>query len=226
MVRTLVFASIVTCCAAASADPLFQTLPKDGTGAKFHINLVINGKEQVRTWQIRSTGGREHEGKPARWIELLGEAYDGASVKYRLLIPEAAFGRGKHPIEKAVEVWRKFGDRSAEKIDDFKNADLFLYTLLSGPGDDVRKLDGKEKVQWQKGAFDCDVLVGSTRLALGGLDVEIKHRSFYSDEAPFRFAGTEQNFKYTVNGKTDNVRLEAKLIEIQAQQLSAFPDVK
>jgi hypothetical protein len=156
---------------------------------------------------------------------LLGEAYEGPPVKYRLLIPEDAFGKGKHPIEKAVEAWRKIGERPAEKIDDFKNADLFLYTLLSGPGDDVRKLDKKEKVQWQKGAFDCDVLVGSTRLAIGLVDVEIKHRSFYSDDAPFRFAGTEQEFQITVNGKTDTARLEAKLVEVQSQQKSAFPEL-
>lgn len=226
MLRSLVLCVVAAWTASAFADPLFQTLPKDGTGAKFHVNLLRNGDEQVRTWQIYSTGVRQHEGKPARWIELHGEAFNGFPVKYKLLIPEAAFGKGKHPIEKTVEAWQRFGDQPPTKVDDFKTADLFLYTLLSGPGDDVRKLDKTEKVQWQKGAFDCDVLEGSSRLAIGALDVSIKHRSLYSDKAPFRFAGTKQDFEVTVNGKTDKARLEAVLVEILAQQPTAFPDVK
>ncbi len=180
----------------------------------------------MRTWQVRSTGGRLHAAKPARWIELLGEAYQGPSIKYRLLIPEEAFGKGKYPIEKAVEAWQKFGEEPAQKVDDFKTADLFLYTLLSGPGDHVKKLDRKEKVQWQKGALDCDVLAGSTRLTVGAFDVEIKHRSFYSDDGPFRFAGTEQDFQITVNGKTNTAWLEAKLVEVQPGQPTTFPELK
>ena len=226
MLRTLVLFAVVAWTASASADPLFQTLPKDGTGAKFHINMLLNGTEQVRTWQIYSTGVRQYEGKPARWIELHGEAFGGISVKYKLLIPEAEFGKGKHPIEKTVEAWRRLGDEAPEKIDDFRNVDLFLYTLLSGPGNDVRKLDKTEKVQWQKGAFDCDVLEGSSRVALGAFDVSITHRSLYSDNAPFRFAGTKQDFEITVNGKTDKARLEAVVVEILEQQPTAFPDVK
>ena len=98
--------------------------------------------------------------------------------------------------------------------------------MLSGPGDEVRKLDRKEKVQWQKGAFECDVLEGSSSLKLGGLDVSIKHRTLYNDKAPFRFAGTRQDFEITVIGKTYKARLEAVLDEILEKQTTAFPDVK
>ncbi len=226
MIRSLVFGFVIASTTVALADPLFQTLPKDGTGAKFHVNMLLNGNEQTRTWQIRSTGTRKHEGKPARWIELDGEAFNGFPIKYKLLIPESAFGKGKHPIEKTVEAWQKPGDQPPEKVDDFRNVDLFLYTLLSGPGDNVRKLDEKETVQWQKGAFDCDVLQGSSRLKLGALDVAIKHRTFYSDKAPFRFAGTKQDFEITVNGKTDRAHLEAVLDEVLENQPTAFPEVK
>jgi len=226
MLRGLVVVAILAVAEFVFADPLFQTLPKDGTGAKFHINMLVNGNEQVRTWQIRSTGVRKYEGKPARWIELHGEAFNGFPIKYKLLIPEAAFGKGKHPIEKTVEAWQRLGDEVPEKVDDFKNADLFLYTLLSGPGDDVRKLGRTEKVQWQKGAFECDVLEGSSRLTIGTFDVSIKHRTFYSDEAPFRFAGTQQDFEITVNGRADKAHLEAVLDEVLERQPTAFPSVK
>lgn len=65
--------------------------------------MLLNGNEQVRTWEIHSTGVRQQEGKPARWVELHGESFNGFPVKYKLLIPEAAFGKRKHPIEKTVE---------------------------------------------------------------------------------------------------------------------------
>jgi hypothetical protein len=210
----------------AAADPLFQTLPEDGVGVKFHVNMVLNGKENIRTWQIRSVGRPVKSDKPSRWIELHGEAYNGVPIKFKLSIPEAEFGRGKNPLGKATTAWRKVRDQAPEQIEDFKNQDLILYTLLSGPGKDVRKLDDKKQIGWQKGSFDCDVVEGSTQLSLGTLNLTVKHRCFYHEKAPFGFVGTEQEFIVKVNGKTDHATIEALIVDIQKKQETAFPEVR
>ncbi len=210
----------------ALADPLFQTLPEDGVGVKFHVNMVLNGAEQIRSWQILSVGKHTKSSKPARWIELHGEAFDGTPVKYKLLVPESEFGRGKNPLGKATEAWRKIRDQTPEKIEDFKTADVFLNTLLSGPGKDVRKLDTKKQIGWQKGNFDCEVVEGSARLSLGIFNLTVNHRCFYNETAPFGFVGTEQEFEVTVNGKTDHARIEALIVDILKKQKTAFPEVR
>lgn len=120
--RCVLFAILTLTPAIASADPLFQTLPEDGIGTKFHVNMTLNGKESVRTWAVHSAGRRDVDGKPARWIELHGEAYEGGFVYYRLLIPESEFGRGRHPIEKAVEVWRRFDKQDPEQFESIQVA--------------------------------------------------------------------------------------------------------
>lgn len=210
----------------ALADPLFQTLPEDGIGVKFHVNMVINGAEQIRSWKILSVGKRTTSDKPARWIELHGVAYDGTPVKFKLLIPESEFGRGKNPLGNATEAWRKIRDQSPEKLEDFKTADAYFYTLLSGPGKDVKKLDDKKAIGWQKGNFDCDVLEGTSRLLLGPLNMTVKHRCFRHEKAPFGFVGTEQEFEVTVNGKTNHATIEALIVDILRKQETAFPEVR
>lgn len=210
----------------ATADPLFQTLPEDGAGVKFHVNMVLNGVEQVRTWQIFSVGKHTKSDRPARWIELHGNAFDGTLVKFKLLIPESDFGRGKNPLGKATEAWRKFRDQSPEKLEDFKTAEPFLYTLLCGPGKDVKKLDDKKQIGWQKGNFDCDVLEGTSRLSLGIVNMTVKHRCFHHEKAPFGFVGTRQEFEVTVNGKTDHATIEAIIVDILKKQETAFPETR
>ena len=212
--------------AIALADPLFQTLPEDGIGTKFHVNMTLNGKESVRTWEAHSMGRRDVDGKPARWIELHGEAYEGGFVYYRLLIPEAEFGRGEHPIGKAVQVWRRFDKRDPEQFESIQVADAFLATLLAGAGDGTKKLDETKHVEWQKGNFDCDVLEGSSQLTLSVFDLAVQHRSFFHDKAPFGFAGTRQEFQITVNDKTDKATIEARLLEIVKGRAAAFPAEK
>ena len=221
MGRLLLLVIVAGSTVPAFADPLFQTLPEDGTGAKFHVNMVLNGKDQARHWKTLSVGRRMVDGQPARWIELHGEAYDQGVIKYRLLIPEAEFGPGKHPLSKAVETWQRINDEEPRRIDSLQN-DLFLYTLLSGPGDG-KKLADKEPVEWQKGRFNCDVVEGSSQIKLGPFDVAIKHRSYYHEDAPFGFAGTRQEFQRTVGGNTDKAILDARLVEILKDTTSGFP---
>jgi hypothetical protein len=226
MFRYLGIFAVILPATTTFADPLFQTLPEDGVGVKFHVNMVLNGAENIRTWQIQSVGKRLEAGKPARWIEMHGGAYDGRPLKYKLLIPESEFGRGKNPLGKATSAWRKVRDQAPEKIENFKNADVFLYTLLSGPGKDVKKLDNKKQIGWQNGNFDCEVVEGSARLSLGIFDLTVKHRCFYDEKAPFGFVGTEQDFNITVNGKTDHATIEALVVDILEKQETAFPEVR
>ena len=173
MFRAVILFAAILQATSALADPLFQTPPEDGVGVKFHVNMVLNGKENIRTWQVRSVGRRLQESKPARWIELHGEAYDATPVKFKLLIPESEFGRGKNPLSKATLAWRKVRDQAPEQIENFNNADVFLNTLLSGPGENVHKLDTKKQIGWQKGNFDCEVVEGSARLSLGTFDLTV-----------------------------------------------------
>jgi hypothetical protein len=226
MLRYSTLIAVAAFASTAVADPLFQTLPEDGVGVKFHVNMVLNGAEQVRTWQVLSVGKHTKSDEPSRWIELHGEAYEGTPVKYKLLIPESEFGRGKKPLGKATQAWRRIGNQTPEEIEDFKTADVYLYTLLSGPGKNAKKLDDKKTIGWQKGNFDCDVLEGTSRLSLGVLDMTVKHRCFRHEKAPFGFVGTEQQFEVTVNGKTNHATIEALIVDILRKQKTAFPEVR
>ena len=103
---------------------------------------------------------------------------------------------------------------------------MFLYTLLSGPGKDVKKHDDKKTIGWQKGNFECDVLEGTSRLSLGPLNMTVKHRCFHQEKAPFGFVGTVQEFEVTVNGKTDTATITALIVDILKKQETAFPEVR
>jgi hypothetical protein len=177
---------------AAAAEPLVQRLPKDGVGQKFHVNLTVDGREQIQEWILQSVGSSQVEGKPARWIEMVGGSKNFRII-YKLLILESDFGIGKHPVSKAKQVWRKRGNSKPEKIKDIKTDDIFFWHLLCGPSQ-LKKTDEKHNVQWQKGMFECEVKTGSSKFDLLVGSVQITHRVYSSKDSPFGLCGGKHEF--------------------------------
>lgn len=49
---------------------LLQTLPEDGTWAKFRIKVNGDDQDFSLTWTVRSVGTVKHNGKLCRYVEL------------------------------------------------------------------------------------------------------------------------------------------------------------
>ena len=58
------------------ADALVQQLPKPGMGQKYHVNLTIDGREEIQVWIAQSVSRKDVDGQPVRWIELIAGPKD------------------------------------------------------------------------------------------------------------------------------------------------------
>lgn len=198
-----------------AADPSggssLQLLAPDGTWAKYQVNIKLAGQEVSATWTARSVGQATHNNQPCRWIELQQDSEGPGFPKmtWRCLVPEAAFGEGKHPLGKAVKVWQKIEGKDAELVGSIEAQDAIFGALIKGPETNLKAEDAPEIVQWQKGDMKCEVIAGDSDTKLNStIPVRIHHRNFRHPDAPFGMGGVHWSLtlgdgeqKQTINVK-------------------------
>ncbi len=188
----LLLASVLTLSDDSNRGACLQSLPPDGIWVEYNVTITVAGKETLATWKARSVGQTTHEGQACRWIELqqASESVQFPNMTWRLLIPEREFGEGKHPLGHAKKFWLKREGQDAETVTSIESVDPIFNALTRGPIQDLEKESSKEKISWQNGDLECEVVAGGNDVKFdNGLSLTIKQRVFRNTEIPFGFAG-------------------------------------
>ncbi len=202
----------------AAAGGLFQTLPEDGVWVKFDVALKVDAQEVPLVWQARSVGKGFHDGKECRYIELEQHSPDALlastafpRVIWRLMVPESEFGADKHPLGKAVKVWRKEGEQDAVPHDSLLAADSLFAGFVAGPQSDIKRGETKEKHAWQRGELECEVVTGRGSAMLNTAKFAIQYRVLREKTVPFGFVST--NAELTIEGQATKITAKISLVD-------------
>ena len=206
---------------------LIQTLPKDGTWSEFQVIAKVGGREIALTWAARSVGQAVHGGKQCRFIEMdrsdpQGEVKNGV---WRLLVPEEEFGEGKDPLSKSVKRWLKSGTDDAEAAESFALKDPFLAFVLSGPKQNLKTEEAKEKINWQQGDLECSVISGRNDVDVGVAKISGVYRVFRHKDVPFGFAGIQQELTLIQGGQVETVNVKMTLRDHGKDAKAKLPDL-
>lgn len=168
-----------------------QTLPADGTWIEYDVRIEQPDREVRLVWRMQSVGRHEVAGRPHRWIEMSQSGGDEGFplTKFRLLVDEADFGRGKTPLLKFARGWLIRGTQPVREIRDLESADPPIFILLRGPQDDRQWGPEPERVDWQRGRYEEKPLLGTTTVESGGFKNLVTHRYLYHEDVPFGFLG-------------------------------------
>ena len=208
------------------AESLIQLLPADGEWVAFQTTLEENGKSVSNIWTVKSVGKKEVADVACRWIEMQLMREEQNLILIKCLIPESEFGKGKHPLDKAKQVFLKQGDRELAEFPSLAAASPLVALVLQGPGADAKKLDEKEPVEMQAGKIECDVISGKSEGDLGFVKATLTHRLLLTDKTAFGLAGAKVEITVTVNGKTETLKMENSLKESGKAAKSALPDIQ
>ena len=221
------FALVLTLSCRVWSAPLIQELPEDGSRVKFFVTIDFGGgNEQLPTWIVQSVGQKTVDGETCRWIELIGKDKERTFQVYKVLVAEKEFIKGKNPLTTIREAWSKRGDNDPVKIEKLEAADPILAVVLAGPVKDVKKLDKKEKVNWQKGQFQCDVYVGGSRLEIPGIKIEVSHRVLRHKKVPFGIAAGTLELKGTIGGQSRAAKVKFSVDDLGKDAKPELPDVQ
>lgn len=217
---------LVMASASVRAESLIQLLPADGEWVRFQTNLMVNGKSESNTWFLKSVGKKEVAGVACRWIEMQLMNEERNLFLTKCLIPESEFGKGKHPLNHAKQVFLKQGDRELAEFPNLAVASPLVALVLQGPGADAKRLDQKEVVEMQAGKIECDVISGKSEGDVGFVKATLTHRLLFTDKTAFGLAGATVEITVTVNGKMETLKAESSLMESGKNATSALLDVQ
>ena len=230
LMRSRIVAAAVLVLVMASpsvrAEALIQLLPADGEWVAFQTTVEANGKSESSIWTVKSVGKKEVAGVACRWIEMQLMNEERNLILIKCLIPESEFGKGKHPLGKAKQVFLKQGNRELAEFPSLAVAHPLVSVVLQGPGANAKKLDEKEAVEMQAGKIECDVISGTSEGDLGFVKATLTHRLLLTDKTAFGLAGAKVEITVTVNGKTETLKAEHSLKESGKDAKSALPDVQ
>jgi hypothetical protein len=191
---------------SARADGLFYQLPKDGTWARYdmeidgRVEMEIGGKiDQPElkgggSLRMASVGRTIEKGEPCRWIEvkLHAKMRIGDGKEYvdrrtaKVLIPERYLKKGESPLDHVVRGWCRIDDREPGKLEDPKNVDESpLAILLAAPLKDVEELE-EVVVESKLGKLSCAGRAGRMEFRMrGNCTLHIKLENRLHPKAPF-----------------------------------------
>lgn len=208
------------------AESLIQLLPADGEWVAFQTTLEANGKSESNIWTVKSVGKKEVAGVACRWIEMQLMKEEQNLILIKCLIPEDEFGKGKHPLGNAKQVFIKQGRREPAEFPSLAAAEPLVALVLQGPGADAKKLDQKETVEMQAGKIECDVISGTSEGEIRSVKAALTHRLLLTDKTAFGLAGAKVEITVNVNGKMEALKVEHSLKESGKDAKSALPDVQ
>ena len=224
----LLFCSLLFAADEPKSAALMQTLPEDGSWVKFNVNVVINGAEVSPTWTMRSVGKADHDGKACRFIELEQTCPTPplGNVTWRLLVPEAEFGEGKHPLGNARKVWVQYEKEEPQTVESIPIKDPIFGALIAGPTAEVLVLREREKVSWQRGNLESEVVTGTREIDFAGAKLQISHRVLRHRDIPFGLAGMRQELNAEFGGAKQQAKITMTLQDHGSDAKSKLPELK
>lgn len=209
-----------------SADPtimpLLTTLPEDGHWAKYDLRLQAASQDHLLAYTVRSVGQFQQAGKDVRCIEteLVGNAEIPSSV-HRFLVPNESFGPDKYALGQAVRMWIRKGTDPVETFTDL-SGDPLTQLFQAGITHDLKKLDAKETVNWQRGKFECTVYTGKSSPEIGTTKFHTEWTMLRHADVPFGLAGLR--LKITPEGQDNVLQVTLTLQDHGKDAKASLPD--
>jgi len=204
--------------------PLLETLPEDGRWVKFDLQLKLGSQDQTLTWVAKSVGQFQQGGRDVRCIEtdLTGGNEDIPPSCHRLLVPLDAFGNGKHPLGQAARMWVRRGSDAPESFNNLSD-DAITSLFLAGATEDIKRLEQKETVPYQRGKLECDVFTGKSTQMIGDSKFGVTWTILRHDDVPFGLAGVRM--KMTIEGETELIQVDMRLQDFGKDAKATLPEL-
>lgn len=223
----------------ASAGGPVQSLPKDGSWVKFHLDLEVSDADGINdttsgSWTIRSVGVKTVNGEKCRWIEIeehLDKSDDGKPFTrwYKCLIREKDIKPGADLLGNLIEYWQKEGVRGdALKVTNSRS--LMLPMFLRATPRTGKPVTKAKRVLWQKGEFTIPKAEEQTQTTFkdgNRLRVTVRDLVWKKTDIPFGTAAVNSSVKLIRNGKpTYQWVRRLSLADYGTKAKSKLPDVK
>jgi len=214
----------VALCDDPTMVPLLGTLPEDGRWAKYNLRVQAANQDQTMTWTVRSVGQFQQGGRDVRCIETEIAAGNGdiPPAVHRMLVPLDAFGPNKHALGQTVRMWKREGTNAVESFDSI-TGDPITALFLVGATENVRKLEQKEAIDWQRGKLACDVFTGKSTQMIGDGKFHMTWTILRHQEVPFGLAGLRM--KITIEDQPDSIDVTLTLQDFGKDAKAALPEL-
>jgi hypothetical protein len=230
LLRVLTCLLVVGASGTARAEGLLYQLPDDGAWVRFDMEMSgqRNGMTQSMNGSLRmsSVGGAQENGEDCRWIEIhftVNREGREFTTMAKLLIPEKNLKKGETPLEHVVRAWQKQGEQEPREFDNPEGPHSPLPAFLSGPLEDVEKLE-KEVVESKLGKLECAGVRGRLRVANDTMAVKVKQEARLHEKAPFGVVTCRMEYEIERDGAVQQTgTLTLKLAELGSGAESALP---
>lgn len=160
----------------------FYSLPADGTWVEYRwVHTPRDGKKQKGTLRLSAVGGKLHDGKPHRWVEIRldTERADGKAARRvrKLLVAPDRLDRGLAAAVAAC--YDQSGDGPPAKLSPAKTTD-FLGMGLHGEGAKFQGGGTAAAVDTALGKLDARLLVAKAEAR--------EYRVWMTERVPFGWA--------------------------------------
>ena len=225
-------AGVLLAPAIALADGLFYQLPADGASAKFDMQMKGgppgSDHEMNGSLTMSSVGRIEHDGQPARWIEVkLTMKQDGGeqTIVGKTLILEKHLKRGENPFANFIKCYVRHGSSEVKEVKDASGDDAGpLPAFLSGPLDEAKELPEAE-TDSALGKAACKGVTGKLEVPEGDRKVHVDFENRLHERAPFGVVTSTMKFNVKHDGESrESGVIELKLAEIGMGAKSELPD--
>ena len=212
----------VTLAADPTTMPLLNTLPEDGRWVRYDLRLQVGSQDHLLPYSVRSVGQFQQAGRDVRCIELdlTGNA-EIPSMLHRLLVPNDAFAPEKFALGQAVRMWVRKGSDPVESFNDL-TGDPLTMLFQAGITQDLKKLETKETVNWQRGKLECTVFTGKSVQEIGTTKFNTESTILRHDDLPFGLAGLRM--KLTPEGSTDVINVTLTLQDYGKDAKATLPE--
>jgi hypothetical protein len=184
--------------------------------------LQMGSQDQLFPYTVRSVGQFQQAGKDVRCIEtdLVGNA-EVPSMIHRFLVPNDAFGPDKFALSQIVRMWVRKGTDPVETFNDLSGDEL-TRLFQSGITQELKKLDAKEAVNWQRGKLECTAYTGKSVPEIGTTKFHNEWTILRHDDVPFGLAGVR--LKISPEGQDNVLNVTLTLQDYGKDAKASLPD--
>jgi hypothetical protein len=232
VLTTSVLVLLLLAPASARADGLFYQLPADGASARFDMQMKGGPpggeREMSGSLTMSSVGRVEHEGQPARWIEVkltMKEEFGEQTIVAKTLILEKHLKRGENPFGNFIKCYVRHGEAEVKDVKDTSGDDAGpLPAFLAGPLDNAKELDPAE-TDSALGKVACKGQTGKLVVPEGNRKVHVEFENRLHERAPFGVVTSTMKFSVKQEEETrESGVIELKLAEVGMGAKSELPD--
>jgi len=115
--------------------------------------------------------------------------------------------------------------RGSDAPESFNNLsdDAITSLFLAGATEDIKRLEQKETVPYQRGKLECDVFTGKSTQMIGDSKFGVTWTILRHDDVPFGLAGVRM--KMTIEGETELIQVDMRLQDFGKDAKATLPEL-